>query len=86
MEAGSRDYGADVSVSVLLVSTAKGVLVMARTKKSDRMHKGTGEILAHTAKDEGTCLLEVERVELAGHSILYTLSVFDNKVERYWSA
>ena len=47
-------------------------------------HKGTGEILAHTASNEEEVCLEAERVELAGHSVLYSLSIFDDEVARYW--
>ena len=47
-------------------------------------HAGTGEILAHTAKNEEEVCLEAERIELVGHSVLYALSIFDDKVARYY--
>ena len=47
-------------------------------------HKGTGEILAQTSRNEEQLCLEVERMELMGHSILYVLSVFNDEVRRYW--
>ena len=46
--------------------------------------KGTGEMLAHTARNEEEACLEVERVELFGHSVLYILSIFDGEVARYY--
>ena len=47
-------------------------------------HKGTGEILAHTAKNEEEVCAAESGMELAGHSVLYALSIFDDEVARYY--
>ena len=46
-------------------------------------HKGTGEILAQTARNEEEVCLDAEHMEIMGHSILYALSILDNRVVRY---
>ena len=46
-------------------------------------HEGTREIVARTAKDEKEVCLIAERLELMGCSVLYVLSIYDDKVKRY---
>ena len=46
--------------------------------------KGTGEIVAQTARNEEEVCLEAGQIELFGDSVLYVLSVFDDEVARYY--